>query len=288
VQVGGEGYHQVDSFGNLETIPPYELNGKSYPVGRVIYGDAGDGLAPHKDFVTFFKSQAAQDPITLDTSWLAIGHVDEFVQFVPADNMRGWTIAVKDVPAALKLLQHAQKSGHGNVRAFSREGAPERTIDDLLSDKSLLQQNEAARRKVELNLEILKAHTGVTDAEIIRVPGLFHESEFSGDGDSPPPSLPDDLDWPNEKIVYGPGNLLGYYPASVNGLLLDRDDYIVPSQWGPVIDGMDIVQAGVEKAYAQIGIKSWNVDDWMSHHQFAGEIHCGTNVTRVITGKWWQ
>merc|ERR1712000_318434 len=25
IQLGGEGYHQVDSFGNLETVPPYSL-----------------------------------------------------------------------------------------------------------------------------------------------------------------------------------------------------------------------------------------------------------------------
>lgn len=286
VQVGGDGYHQVDSFGNLETVPPYELNGKSYPVGRLIYGDAGDGIAPHEDFVTFFGSQAVQEPITLDTSWLAIGHVDEFVQFVPADNERGWTIAVKDVPAALELLRRAQKSGHGNISAFSRKGASPQTIDELLSDQELLRHNELARRKVEINLDILKAQTGVTEDEVIRVPGLFHLSGFSGE--FPPPSLPDDLDWPNEKIVYGPGNLLAYYPAPVNGLLLDQRRYIVPRQWGPVVDGVDIVQEAVDRAYAKAGIDSWAVDDWLSHHQFAGEIHCGTNVTRVMTGRWWQ
>ncbi len=286
VQIGGDDYHQVDSFGNLETAPPYELNGKSYPAGRLIYGDAGDGIAPHKDFVTFFKSQAVQDPIILDTSWLAIGHVDEFVQFVPADNQRGWTIAVKDVPAALALLRDAQKRGYGKTPAFSRQGAPQPTIDELLSDKKLLLHNELARRKVALNVEILKAQTGVTDAEILAVPGLFHESDFSGD--APPPSLPEDLDWPKEKIVYGPGILLAYYPAAVNGLLLDRHNYIVPNQWGPVIDGADVLQAAVNNAYAKVGIKAATVDDWMSHHRFAGEIHCGTNVTRAIAKKWWE
>ncbi|MFG2556852.1 glycosyltransferase [Streptomyces sp. NPDC048581] len=33
---------------------------------------------------TFLKAQQAQDPRVLDTGWLAIGHVDEFVQFLPA------------------------------------------------------------------------------------------------------------------------------------------------------------------------------------------------------------
>lgn len=297
VQVGGEAYHQADSFGNLEAVPPYALNGKTYPVGRVIYGDAGDGFAPHKDFVTFFRSQEAQSPITLDTSWLAIAHVDEFIQFVPADNARGWTIAVKDVASALKILRAAQASGHGSTPAFSRPGAPSGTIDQLLSDRVLLEDNEMARRRVELNLEILKSETGVSDDEIIRVPGLFHESDFAAYVHKarervPPLPLPKgdagtDVERPTEEITYAQGTMIAYYPAAVNGLLLDRHNYIPPKQWGPVVNGVDIMEQGVKAAYAKVGIKTWFVDDWLSHHSIGGEVHCGTNAIREITGTWW-
>lgn len=299
VQMGGDGYHQVDSFGNVETVPPYSLNGASYPAGRVIYGDAGDGVAPHKDMIRFFDAQAVQSPIVLDTSWLAIGHVDEFVQFVPADNARGWTIAVKDVDAALDILRTAQRGGHGGTRAFSREGSPEQTIDQLLGDRHLMHLNEIARQRIALNLELLKAETGVADAEIIRVPGLFHEAEFhkyvrtiNGSPEPPPASPPSSersgLTFPNEEITYGPGSLLGYYPASVNGLLVNRHNYVAPRQWGPVIDGVDILDAGVKAAYARVDIHVWPIDDWMSHHQIAGEVHCGTNAIRAINRPWWR
>lgn len=299
VQTGGDGYHQVDSFGNVETIPPYSYGGASYPAGRVIYGNAGDGVAPHKDLVRFFDAQAVQAPVVLDTSWLAIGHVDEFVQFVPADNARGWTIAVKDVTAALAILRAAQRGGHGSVRAFSRDGSPDQTIDQLLGDAKLLRQNEAARRSIALNLELLKAATGVTDEEIIRVPGLFHKAEFhdfAAQVDYTPPPSPDGAGppaipgytFPDEEIVYGPGTLIGYYPASVNGLFVNRRNYIPPRQWGPVIDGVDIMDAGVKAAYARVGITVWPIDDWLTHHAIGGEVHCGTNATRAINHPWWR
>jgi protein-arginine deiminase len=296
VQIGGSGYHQVDSFGNLETVPPYQSGGKSYPSGRVVYGDAGDGVAPHQDWINFFAAQQVQAPIVLDTSWLAIGHVDEFVQFIPANNARGWTIAVKDVDAALALLRKASAEGHGKVQAMSRTDAAPRTVDDMLHDAKWLQLNEQARRKIALNMAILQAETGVGDEEVVRVPGLFGESDFHSFVDTvahkvvnpPPASFPDGILLPPEHITYGPGELIAHYPAPVNGLLLDRSHYIAPRQWGPVINGVDILEAAVAKAYAAQGISTSFVDDWNTHHIIGGEIHCGTNATREIGQPWWK
>lgn len=296
VQMGGKGYHQVDSFGNLETIPPYRHAGKSYPTGRVVYGDAGDGVAPHQDWVNFFAAQEVQAPIVLDTSWLAIGHVDEFVQFIPATNARGWTIAVKDVDAALALLRKASAEGHGGATALSRPDVPPRTIDELLADAEWLRLNEQARRKIAFNVAILLAETGVSQDEVVRVPGLFIESDFHDFVDtaarksSAPPAgtFPDGILLPPEHITYGPGELIAHFPAPVNGLLVDRNHYIAPRQWGPVINGTDILEAEVAKVYAAAGIQTTFVDDWMTHHIIGGEIHCGTNATREIGQPWWR
>jgi len=296
VQIGGDGYHQADSFGNLETVPPYTYGGQAYPAGRVIYGDAGDGIAPHTDFLTFFEAQSAQAPILLDTSWLIIAHVDEFLQFLPAQNDRGWTIAVKDVPSALAVLRKAQAQGHGDAKAFSRDGAPDMTINELLSDQAFLEDNERARRRVEMNLERLMAETGVAAEDIVRIPGLFEVAGFAEyvqratvrDADQPPPPWLDEEGPGSERIVYSPGNLVAFYPAAVNGLLMDETNYIPPKQWGPVIDGVDIMEVAVVDAYAGAGITAWSIDDWDSHHTSAGEVHCGTNVTRTIATNWWD
>lgn len=296
VQTGGDNYHQVDSFGNLETIPPYEHKGQSYPAGRVIYGDADDGVGPHTDFAKFFDAQAVQAPIVLDTSWLIIAHVDEFLQFLPAKNDRGWTIAVKDVPSALAILQDAEANGHGDTKAFSIEGGPEMSISELLSDAAFLEANERARRRIEMTLGRLMSETGVTEDELVRVPGLFEVADWDdlaqrasvrAEQLPPPPWLAEEGP-ASEIIYYSPGNLLAFYPAPVNGVLLDQETYILPKQWGPMIDGVDIMEAEIIEVYAKAGITAHPVDAWYSHHVSSGEIHCGTNVTRAIDQPWWE
>lgn len=296
VQTGGDNYHQVDSFGNLETIPPYEHNGQSYPAGRVIYGDADDGVGPHTDFGKFFDAQTVQAPIVLDTSWLIIAHVDEFLQFLPADNKRGWTIAVKDVPSALAILRDAEASGHGETKAFSIEGGPEMTISEVLADAAFLEANERARRRIEMTLGRLMSETGVTEDELVRVPGLFEIADWDGyarrasvrAAQLPPPPWLAEEGPASEIIYYSPGDLLAFYPAPVNGVLLDQEIYILPKQWGPVIDGVDIMEAAIVSIYADAGITAHPVDAWYSHHVSSGEIHCGTNVTRTIDQPWWE
>jgi protein-arginine deiminase len=52
----------------------------------------------------FLASQNAQPLIMLEAGWLAVGHVDEMVQFLPFDNKIGFTIAVADTKVALDIL----------------------------------------------------------------------------------------------------------------------------------------------------------------------------------------
>lgn len=290
VQTGGTDYHQVDSFGNLETIPPYSLGDKHYPVGRVIYGDAGDGIAPHPDMRAFFAAQELQSPLVLDTSWLAIGHVDEFVQFVPSDAPRGWTIAVADVEAALAVLRDVQARGHGSTRAYSYTGlgAPTSTVDELLADADFLQANALAARKIAENLAVLLRETGLSASEVIGIPVLFETTRFNQAASASRPDRVAPAKPPRERIVYGPGTLIAAYPGAINGLMVDRRSTIAPRAWGPVVDGRDVLQDAVEAAYARVGITVRSVDDWLSHHLLGGEVHCGTNSVRIARGDWWR
>ena len=107
---------QINSTGNLETIPPYTHKGRSYPAGRIITGRHGSRLSAH---TAFLKAQRAQVPLVLDAGWLGVGHVDEFVQFLPADTPRGWKIGIADPEGALAVLRRAQRDGHGHKKVFS-------------------------------------------------------------------------------------------------------------------------------------------------------------------------
>ncbi|MER5832851.1 protein-arginine deiminase domain-containing protein [Streptomyces sp. NPDC002130] len=308
----------LNSMGNLETVPPYAHGGRSFPAGRIIMGERKDsGARPSKAMRTLLTSQGLQEPLLLDTSWLAVGHVDEFVQFLPADTARGWRIGVADPQAGLKLLRDAKRDGHGRTKMFSVPGrgdspAPKETIDQALASRHLVADNEMAARRIAANLEILKRETGVTDAEIVRVPALYTRDSqaLTADGQEiPVPRLTRmgaGSDLVNSLGDHGQQKWLAanpaasragaeatvttsaYVPGAVNGLLLTRDRYLAPRQWGPVIDGKDIFTQAVTAAYQRVGLKVSYIDDWYTYHLGMGEVHCGTNTLRDATSAWWQ
>ncbi|MFF8937881.1 protein-arginine deiminase domain-containing protein [Streptomyces paradoxus] len=307
----------LNSMGNLETIPPYAHGGRSFPAGRIIMGERKDsGARPSKVMRTMLTSQGLQNPLLLDTSWLGVGHVDEFVQFLPADTPRGWRIGIADPQAGLRLLRDAKRDGHGRTKMFSVPGrsgtpAPKETIDQALASRHLVADNEMAARRIAANLEILKRETGVTDEEIVRVPALYtRDSEaLTADGQEVPvprltrmgagSDLVDSLreqgqqKWLAENPAQraaAPATVAtsAYVPGAVNGVLLGRDRYLAPRQWGPVIGGKDIFTEAVTAAYQRVGLKVSYIDDWYTYHLGMGEVHCGTNTLRDATAMWWQ
>ncbi|ULR50539.1 protein-arginine deiminase domain-containing protein [Streptomyces deccanensis] len=318
----------LNSMGNLETIPPYAHGDRSFPAGRIIMGQRPDvGSKPAKVMRTFLKSQGMQDPLFLDTSWLHVGHVDEFVQFLPADTPRGWKIAIADPEAGLKLLRDAKAAGHGSTKMFSLKLGPTETIDKALASKTLVSDNNLATRKIEANLAVLKRETGVTDAEVVRVPALYTqgteqvgETQADGDDKTRLPRLTRlgaGAELPDVTRDYGQQRRLddttadqgskgregfgaaspaapappvmtsAYVPGAVNGIVLSRTHYLAPRQWGPVIGGKDIFGEAVTAAYTSAGMKVSYLDDWETYHLGMGEIHCGTNTLRNTSAAWW-
>lgn len=115
----GFGHREINSLGNLETIPPYtSKSGVRYPAGRIIMGKHFDEL-PAQSMLDFLEAQRLQKPFVLETGWLAIGHVDEFVQFLPCNNSLGWTIAIADTTTALAALENVEIKGRGSTLASS-------------------------------------------------------------------------------------------------------------------------------------------------------------------------
>ncbi|MGW1956989.1 protein-arginine deiminase domain-containing protein [Streptomyces sp. NPDC001920] len=308
----------LNSMGNLETIPPYALGDRSFPAGRIIMGWRKDtGQRPSPAMRTLLKSQGLQDPLLLDTSWLEVGHVDEFVQFLPADTPRGWRIGVADPEAGLRLLRDAQRAGHGSTRMFSVPGlggSPplEETIDQALASRHLVADNTLAAERIAANLQLLKRETGVGDDEIVRVPALYTRGSMARTHDGqnvPVPRLtrmggtapvPEALkENGQQRWVAGQANTpaagarasvatSAYVPGAVNGILLGRDRYLAPRQWGPVIGGKDIFTQAVTAAYARAGLKVSYIDDWYTYHLGMGEVHCGTNTLRDASAAWWR
>ncbi|MBK8694933.1 MAG: TolC family protein [Deltaproteobacteria bacterium] len=70
----------LDSFGNLEVLPPYA----GHPLGRLFHGNVAE-RSSDPVLREFLNAQRVQGPVLeVDTSWLLVGHVDEVVSFIPA------------------------------------------------------------------------------------------------------------------------------------------------------------------------------------------------------------
>nr|XP_036581783.1 arginine deiminase type-3 [Colletotrichum truncatum]KAF6790226.1 arginine deiminase type-3 [Colletotrichum truncatum] len=300
----------IDSLGNLETIPPYTHNGNAYPAGRIIMGQ-WDGVHPF--MFDLLEAQEVQAPIALDTSWLAVGHVDEFVQFLPAHNQRGWVMMVDDPLAGLEILQKAARNGHGGERAVSRPKMatdaagsclPEHTVDEVLNLSDFAAINRRAAERIEHNIEILKNETGITDDEIFRVPSLFYYE------DQPVFACTDGA----LKLNGGPSvkalsileaaqplskqgirrrqtsfgtQVVAFYPGTINSVVLTDSLILAPNPWGPIVDGVDILAEAVSSVYAKAQFNVTYQDDWFSYHLLMGEIHCGSNTWRDTSATWW-
>ncbi|MGW4201717.1 protein-arginine deiminase domain-containing protein [Streptomyces sp. NPDC004726] len=297
----------LDSMGNLETIPPHRHKGKNYPAGRIIMGQRADtGEKPAKAMRDFLSAQGMQSPLLLDTSWLAVGHVDEFIQFLPANTRRGWRVGVADPQAGMELLRKAKQAGHGDTRMFSvRDGlfpAPKQTIDQVLASKDFQADNKLAADRIKANLDTIKRETGITDSEIVRVPALFSQfGVLPGAGPAASENrklrrMASDplgrLGQPNgqQERSQRPGpqdnQKVAYVPGPINGVVLSPKHYLAPKQWGPVINGKDIFTHAVTTAYRKAGFKTMYIDDYYSYHVGSGEVHCGTNTLRE-TPAWW-
>lgn len=147
---------EIDSMGNLETIPPYEFNGNSFPAGRIIEGSHAKSYPPHPHVCDYMRAQEFQAPIILDTEWLAVGHVDEMVQFIPApDTSYGWALYIADSKGGVAILQEAKALGYGDIPAFSRPNGtlphiagdvPGDTINQILTDKLIADNERFAER----------------------------------------------------------------------------------------------------------------------------------------------
>ncbi|KAL9947036.1 hypothetical protein ACHAP6_004169 [Verticillium nonalfalfae] len=311
----------TDSLGNLETIPPYTHNGKSYPAGRIIMG-AVDGVKPL--IFPFLEAQEFQVPLLLDVSWLATPQVDKFLQFLPADNERGWVLMINDPNAGLELLARASRDGHGGLPAVSRPVLPTtfgckfiETVDEVLglAEMAIITRNVTVR--IEDNIAILKRETGLSDDEIFRVPALFYPVDhqvFNCDEEAgnTAPAVSDskslkagpagragsiiDASLPLRKrekeLVrrqenFGRG-VLTVYPNAINSIVLTANHTVLaPNPFGPVIDGVDIIAEAITAAYARVNFKVTYIDDWFSHYMSAGDVHDGTNVWRDASMPWW-
>ncbi|XP_025780960.1 protein-arginine deiminase type-1-like [Puma concolor] len=85
------GASSLDSFGNLDVSPPVTVDGQEYPLGRILIGSSfpkSGGRRMAKVVRDFLQAQQVQAPVELYSDWLSVGHVDEFLSFVPTSDQK--------------------------------------------------------------------------------------------------------------------------------------------------------------------------------------------------------
>ena len=263
----------LNSFGNFETVPPYDHQGRSWPAGRVLLGSSQDYYLD-RSLQTLVASQGVQDPITIDTEWLLVGHVDETVSFVPAPSPRGWVLLAAD-PALSRAMLEAEcdVADPGSTPACPAEMIVGKSwsltqpatisIYDVLSDPDVMNQSAWAAVEIDEQLAVVQEATGLLDDEVIHIPVLFQPID---------------------------GKAVAYQPNTVNSFVIGAEDFASAVTHGPVIGGQDPFAAQLEATLGALGISVHWVEDWDWYHRHDGDVHCGMNATRRVPSDflWWE
>jgi protein-arginine deiminase len=246
----------IDWYGNLEATPPHsDRQGRRFPYGRIIAGKQRE-LAMHPGVMRFLELQGMQwPPIVVDTSWLAIGHVDEVVNFVPAKGKAGFKVLLPSPKAARDMLEVLVEKGLEEVPVFAGTGN-QMAIGRLQMTIAGTSENLAIDEAVSRVREQLKKELNLLDSDFVMLPALFQRGMA---------------------VIPNPVN-----SAVVNGHLL------VPGPRGPRHDDKDAFEEAIRAALATCDVRVVFIESWNAYHTSAGEIHCGTNTFRRLRDPaWW-
>uniref|UniRef100_A0A7M4FK75 protein-arginine deiminase n=1 Tax=Crocodylus porosus TaxID=8502 RepID=A0A7M4FK75_CROPO len=260
-----KGISSLDSFGNLEVSPPVKVKGKEYPLGRILIGSSFPrvgGRRMTKVVRDFLYAQRVQAPVELFSDWLLVGHVDEFLSFVPAHDRQGFRLLLASPSACYKLLKEKQEEGHGKAQMFEGlENVPKKTIEEILADETLRKENDYFQSCIDWNRDILRQELGLSPKDIIDIPQLFNMKDNQAEA---------------------------YFPNMVNTIVLGKD-LGIPKPFGPIINGQCCLEEKVRSLLEPLGLTCTFINDYFTYHEWQGEVHCGTNVLRKpFSFKWWN
>ncbi|MEM6928964.1 MAG: protein-arginine deiminase family protein, partial [Myxococcota bacterium] len=269
VRTWGQGSMPIsqDSFGNLEVSPPVTVDGVTYPFGRIYWGEwEGDGLVPA--LANFLESQLVQDPFTVDVSFLLVGHIDEFTTFLPDSSApKGFRLYVSDTDLGFAFLEGLPASTPLDSR-YDRDH-DFTSVEQMRSDNVLRALNRDYQRDyIEPAIDTMKRELGLTDDDIVRVPGIFEEvgGPYSA------------------ALIPGTVNMLVHTGTDGRATAFLPDPFFrgdgEPQSADPFIAEFEaLLPADVDPVW---------VDNWDVYHIALGEVHCGTNATRTPTANWWE
>jgi protein-arginine deiminase len=246
----------IDWYGNLEATPPHtDRQGRVFPVGRIVTGKQRE-LAMHPGVMGFLEAQGVQwPPITVDTTWLLIGHVDEVVNFVPAKGKPGFKVLLPSPKAARDMLEVLLEKGLQETPVFA-ETEDEMTLGKLRMTIAGTTENLAIDEAVSRVRALLKTELNLLDSDFVMLPALFQRG-------------------------------MAVIPNAVNSAVVNGH-LLVPAPRGPRHDEKDAFEEAIRAALAGCDVRVIFIDTWNAYHTSGGEIHCGTNTFRRLRDPaWW-
>uniref|UniRef100_A0A674HD01 protein-arginine deiminase n=1 Tax=Taeniopygia guttata TaxID=59729 RepID=A0A674HD01_TAEGU len=258
----------LDSFGNVEVSPPVSVAGKEYPLGRILIGSsfpASAGRRMTRLVRDFLYAQRVQAPVELYSDWLAMGNVNEFVTFVPSSDKKRFRMLLASPAACYRLFREKQKEGQGEAtmfKGYSGTDTKRVTINKVLSNDVLAQQNQYVQRCIDWNRDILKKELGLLEEDIIDLPALFKLDKQ--------------------------GKAVPYFPNTVTMMVLAKD-LGIPKPFGPVAGGECCLERRIRALLEPLGLRCLFLEDVASYHGSLGEVRCGTCVQRrPFAFQWWH
>jgi hypothetical protein len=140
-----------DNGGNLLVSPPLP----EYPYGRIVYGGKLNGWRPNA--ADFYHAQLLQSPISMDSTWLDVGHIDEMLSFVRCEDgsYRALLMSPRLAYIMLRPLAGRQITG------------PSAIIDWATSvNDEMIRAGEYNRKKLQDRLETFPVPTDPPDPEM--------------------------------------------------------------------------------------------------------------------------
>jgi len=262
--------NSLDYGGNLEVSPPVEVDGVAYPFGRIYYGGASS-YVPKAQTRNALDAMQVQKPFMADSTWLCVGHIDEFTTTIPDPSApKGFRFVISDTHSAWEVLE--KMSPNTSLPRWKPGGYAGHRIDNvgqLLNDNALKALNEEVQEILDEQLALFKRELNLTEEDIIYMPSLFEEPRGCGSYVA--------------ALIPGMANLIVAKEKDGSPAVFVADPFLRS-------DTSDQSQDPMIQAVRDIFPSSLNlhfVDDWEVYHMGLGEVHCGSNVKRESQSDWW-